>query len=210
MQSGGTSPSFLCFDGQACAVSTALGLRLAIDHPSVELLPCRRCPRQLEADIADLEGMRLGRIERRILTTAPPPGSVPVLIPSQPPTHAGSVAQRRAQTKLADAGLILIFDVPKQTRRTWRGRQTHVTTVQCAGVTQTPLGSAVVKVLGATLTSGAKIRWEPVLDDIAAEVTLQLPELLQLWLTTQRSAHRQSRSPRLAEVIAALQSKELS
>ena len=60
-----------------------------------ELLPCGSCARRLNADVAKLTGLRLGKHERRILLAAPPPDREPSVVSAEGASRSASEVHRQ-------------------------------------------------------------------------------------------------------------------
>jgi hypothetical protein len=103
-----------------------------------------------EALLPELRGVRLGRWERHLLLSAPPPGSgkpgtITGMFHVTGPTRAERQAKFRAARKLEDLGLV---HYAKQLRAE-RGVYIELA----------PLGAVVVKRYRRELQEGRRIRW---------------------------------------------------
>lgn len=120
---------------------------------------------QVSAAVARLRGVRIGRTARRALLRSAPHGS-PESARWPAPTRLSS----RALKRLEQRGLVVA-------RRTAAppGRDPVLWGRPLGGI-RTPLGEAVVRVLGSTLRDCAQIRWPRVEAAIvAALLTLEHP-----------------------------------
>jgi hypothetical protein len=169
-------------------------------------LPCGSCRRGVQ-DARNLSGLRLGKHERRILLFAPPgskcgwrdgPGNPTfrgcgkVIYPEGPSRAAGE-ANRRALRKLERAGLVELsrdlvgfgdqppdwFQAKRARSRYWAmGRRYRTAKL-------TPLGELAVERCQRELEAGKPIRWQKLLNGLAADVERPPTELLgefALWL----------------------------
>ena len=163
-------------DGKRCDIA-----RLLSPHDSKrfaesfevlkELLPCGRCTRRLNGDVAKLSGLRLGKHERRILLAAPPPHHEPIVVSTEGASRSASEVHRRAVRRLATAGLVDVRtkSVEIETKAVAWSWGNHFSRTlpgdrvkrrfHCQAVVRTPLGQTVVQRLTSTLTSGGVIRW---------------------------------------------------
>jgi hypothetical protein len=159
---------------------------------ALELLPCERC-RKADRNAEGLAGMRLGRLERSILTGAADAaarGERSQLLPDDP-SPAQKVATFRAFGKLQRAGLVKYFyrrgrvihcRRPAKLTRSDGTERHYDQEYEMAGgfhdVTLTPLGEAVVSRLRPALESGKSIRWGDLPHEALAAVRGDLPTLL--------------------------------
>jgi hypothetical protein len=101
--------------------------------------------------LRQLRGVRLGRWERHLLLTAPPPGSqerenaITGLMHVTGPTRSERQAMFRAARKLKDLGLVLYMK--------------QLADVRGVYIELTPLGAEVVERYERELTGGRRIRW---------------------------------------------------
>jgi len=166
-----TSCAYPCHvDGQPCIVIAPLAspeVEKALRH-TASCLPCTSCPRPAERALARLEGVRLGKHERRVLLAAAPPDAETGAVIA-PPTEgrAADEAQRRAIRRLATLGLAHVGHARVSTASkvplpaSWglgrdyfpRRDYWHL------AVWQSPLGAAVVGRLRVALETGQRIRW---------------------------------------------------
>ncbi len=166
-------------------------------------LPCGSC-RKGERDARNLPGLRLGKHERRILLLAPPgskcgwragegrptfPGWGKIIYP-EGPSRAAEEANRRALRKLEHAGLVELsreapwaeddkpppwFETKQARSRYWAAGR------KCRTAKLTHLGEVVVQRCRHQLEGGKAIRWQKLLDGIAAEVRQPPGELFRLF-----------------------------
>lgn len=124
-------------------------------------LDCARCSRAAERDAATLGGLRLGKLERRVLLLAPPPSpDRGALLEPVGTGRAAIEAHLRAIRKLRRAGLILVDWQQQTVEAPRRGSWRHMwASTQRVAVQLSPLGAAVVGQVRPKLTNGTPIRW---------------------------------------------------
>ncbi|MBF0612750.1 MAG: hypothetical protein HQL55_16630 [Magnetococcales bacterium] len=132
-----------------------------------QLLPCGSCHGS-ESQVLALSGVRLGSHERRILLAAAMADHNHRVVPSPASGRSAAEAHRRAQRKLAGAGLVSLKQV-----LTGNGRLRRKT-----GVRLTPLGQAVVEKVGEELAAGKPIRWQKYQPALVSDVRRPLDELV--------------------------------
>ncbi|MBM3273586.1 MAG: hypothetical protein FJZ00_00430 [Candidatus Sericytochromatia bacterium] len=135
-------------------------------------LPCVCC-RQAEA----LAGLKLGKLDRRVLRLAPDGEAEP--IPPVESTRAADEAHRRSIRKLERAGLVAVTWKQTKAKRRATWYEYEVRQARHA-VKLTGLGAAVVNRLGSILDGSAPIRWAQHQGAITSAVRLPAEDLLPL------------------------------
>jgi hypothetical protein len=162
-------------------------------------LPCGSCYVG-ERDARNLQGLRLGKHERRILLSAPPSSKVgykagegnemlrPKIMYPEGPSRSEEEANRRALKKLGAAGLIELsraytwdkdqeppkwFEAKQARSRYWMGGRRYRTAAL------TLLGELVVERCRTELENGKPIRWAKLTGGLAEDVRQPLGELFR-------------------------------
>jgi hypothetical protein len=171
-------------------------------------LPCGSCYVG-ERDAHNLQGLRLGKHERRILLSAPPGSKVgyragrdaemlqPKIMYPDGPSRAAEEANRRALKKLAHVGLIELSrsytwqqdKADNQEMPKWFSDKRYSGRYWMMGrryrtAALTPLGELVVERCRDELENGKPIRWAKLIDGLAEDVRKPLGELFRqfgLW-----------------------------
>jgi hypothetical protein len=174
--------SFACrYDGAPCEIVAHFDHALATEsrprlHELVSWhLPCTSCGRALDAGVAGLRGVRLGRTERRVLLQAAANGDDEATVIA-PPEHSRAVreATLRAARKLRVRGLLRIAYESAQAAR-MRSSGPH----PLRAAMRSPLGEEIVKRFRKELESGQRIRWDERLIAAGRAARRDLPLLLQ-------------------------------
>ena len=156
-------------DGLPCEVVDPImnGLESQKVDTVADCLPCGFC-KVMERDAERLAGVRLGRRQRHILLSVPPPDGEAVYIELETGNRAEKEAVKRAIRTLCRAGLLW------RQRTAWgKPRWT---------VTLSALGAIVVKSLGKALEGGKPIRWakhQAVIKGAVSEAKQGSAELLE-------------------------------
>jgi hypothetical protein len=180
-------------DDQPCEVIAPFHARIANpkDASVVErCLPCCHC-RAAEAAIADLP--RLGHHERTILVGAAREDGHVLELDDR--TRAQAEAVRRAARRLNEAGLVWLGTAPvavetKAVYRSdpWLRGQRILRRYPRRSVTLSPLGRAVVDLLGGDLLPGKRVRWERHRRTLLERVRRPLPTLIDQFVEDVTSA----------------------
>jgi len=167
-------------------------------------LPCGSCYVG-ERDACNLQGVRLGKHERRILLCAPPGSKVgyragrdaemlqPQIIYPDGPSRSDEEANRRALKKLEAAGLIELsrdytWDKGQEPPKWFKAKQARsrywAMGRRYRSAMLSPLGELVVERCRDELENGKPIRWAKLVNGLAEDVRKPLGELFRqfgLW-----------------------------
>jgi hypothetical protein len=142
-------------------------------------LPCGRC-RKAEAQVAKLR--RLGKLERRILLSAPAPDADSAYLPADGKSRANVEAHRRAIRRLECCGLLRLGweDRHIARRHPWFYHKRCKATVAHRVVRLSEMGQVVVDRLRPMLKTCKRIRWDGHRAAILAAGRLTAPLLLNV------------------------------
>ncbi len=124
-------------------------------------------------DPSSLKGLKLGRLERRILLCASPPYEKPTTDLTRSETRSAKESWLRAVRKLVRYGLIgkSFIELDK---KPWEGRGDNIVAAVCLTV----LGEAVVTALRPELEAGTPLRWDTRIGEVRARLELEPWSLL--------------------------------